>query len=59
MRVPLKDDIDRVSVERLLEPARAEVRENVERLAFNRAADGRVVQQGDPLHWTRAIGGRR
>jgi hypothetical protein len=32
MRVPVKYDIDRVSVERLLEPARTEVGGDVERL---------------------------
>ena len=45
----VEDRIHRVAGERLLQPARAQVRVDLLRLALDRGLDRRVVQQGHPL----------
>src|SRR5262249_60420563 len=45
MRVPVKDHAHGIAEERLLEPARAEEREDLRRLALDRVAHGRIVER--------------
>ena len=47
MRVAMEHRVDAISVDGLLEPARAEIRKDFRRLAFDGGANRRVVQHGD------------
>src|SRR2546427_694399 len=49
MRVAVEDDAHAIAIDRLLEAARAEIRENLRRLAFDRSPNRRVMHQRDAL----------
>ena len=50
MGMAVEDHVARVAVDRLLEAARAQEREDLRRLALDRLLDRRVVEHGDPGH---------
>ena len=54
----VENHVDRVAIEGLLQAARPQVGKDLERLAFNRRPDGRVVEQADTLRRAQACKSR-